>query len=110
MYTYNANVLSIYDGDTITVKIDLGFHIFTEIKLRLWGINAPELKGDSHEAGAAARDYLAGLLKTQSITVETYKDRQEKYGRWLAIVYVDGKNINDEMVNSGHAVKYMVNE
>ena len=46
MYEYCAKVVSVYDGDTITVDIDLGFGIvLKKQKLRLLGINTPEVRG-----------------------------------------------------------------
>ena len=46
MYEYRATVISVYDGDTITVDIDLGFGIvLRKQKLRLYGLNTPEVRG-----------------------------------------------------------------
>lgn len=42
MYEYRAFVRKVYDGDTITVDIDLGFEVLLKNqKLRLYGINTP---------------------------------------------------------------------
>ena len=46
MYTYKAKAISVYDGDTVTLVVDLGFKISTEVKLRLEGIDTPELRRD----------------------------------------------------------------
>ena len=44
MYRYKATVTDVYDADTITVDVDLGFHaVLRKIKVRLHGINAPEM-------------------------------------------------------------------
>lgn len=100
MFTYKAKVMRVIDGDTLEVALDLGFNIsFTE-KLRLFNINAPELKT---EEGVKARDFLLYLLGDGNITVNTIKDRKGKYGRYLAILFKDNVNINLEMVNEGHA-------
>ena len=45
MYDYHGKVIDVYDGDTCTILVDLGFRVQFEIKVRLLGINAPELKG-----------------------------------------------------------------
>lgn len=50
-YTYQAKIISVYDGDTCTAVIDLGFRISFEIKLRLAGINTPELRGEERDKG-----------------------------------------------------------
>lgn len=109
LYYYQAIVRSVYDGDTLTVDIDLGMHNWVHgEKLRLLRINAPELKGPTRTAGAAARDFLRSLVDGKAIVIETYKDDKEKYGRYLAEVWVqdDGEryfNVNDRMVKEGHA-------
>ena len=106
-YVYRARVekeKDIYDGDTITVIIDLGFHIeFGELTLRLYGINAPELRGAEKEAGRRARDWLRRRLMGREFIVQTIRDRKGKYGRYLAVIWVDGVNVNEEMVALGLA-------
>lgn len=109
LYYYQAVVRSVYDGDTMTVDIDLGMHNWVHgEKVRLLRINAQELKGATHEAGLAARDYLRSLVEGKPIVIETYKDDKEKYGRYLAEVWVADEsghyfNVNDRMVQAGQA-------
>lgn len=44
MYEYKAQVVSVYDGDTLTVDIDLGFEVWLrKQKIRLAGIDTPEI-------------------------------------------------------------------
>jgi micrococcal nuclease len=109
LYFYQAVVRSVYDGDTMTVDIDLGMHNWIHgEKLRLLRINAPEVRGRSRKKGEAARDYLRGLVDGKVIVLETYKDDKEKYGRYLAEVWMQQENerwinVNDAMVKAGHA-------
>ena len=59
LYTYNARCTSVYDGDSITVDIDLGFnHWMLNQKIRLFGINTPEVRGAERPSGLIARDRL----------------------------------------------------
>jgi micrococcal nuclease len=109
LYYYKAHVISVYDGDTCTVSVDLGFNFeFKGQKLRLDGIDAPELRGDTLEAGRASRDYLRDLILDKDIYLETIKDSKGKYGRYLAKIWieVDGELLcaNDMLVSSGHAI------
>ncbi|MEK7818842.1 MAG: thermonuclease family protein [Bacteroidota bacterium] len=109
IYHYNAKVVSVYDGDTITVDIDLGLSVFIKgEKLRLLRINAPELRGKSKSKGIKSRDFLKKIVDGKEIVIETIKDRREKYGRYLAEVWIkDGNefvNVNDLMVEKGFAV------
>ena len=110
LYYYQAKVKEVYDGDTITVDIDLGMHLWLYgEKIRLIRINAPEVRGDSRERGLASRDYLRSLLDGKDIVLETYKDDREKYGRFLAEIWVqiEGRktytNVNDLLVQQGFA-------
>lgn len=86
-YNYKARVIDAYDGDTITVEIDLGFDITHIIKIRLARINAPEVRGAEKIAGIIARDWLRVNMVGKSVEVKTYKDKREKYGRYLADVF-----------------------
>ncbi|MCB0287156.1 MAG: nuclease, partial [Calditrichaeota bacterium] len=62
-YHYQAIVTSVYDGDTCTVDIDLGFSMWIKgEKLRLFRINAPEIRGAEREKGLVSRDFLRELI------------------------------------------------
>ena len=106
-YTYRAEVISVYDGDTITVDIDLGLGVWVcGQTLRLYGIDTPELRGEERPEGLKVRDWLLEKLMGRPIVVQTLKDDKGKYGRWLAIVWLDGENVNDELLLSGRAKPY----
>lgn len=104
VFTFRAKVVRVVDGDTVDMTVDLGFRISQEIRLRLLGINAPERNAPG---GTEATNYLKLLLPIgQQTMIETFKNPTDKYGRWLASIYVNGENINDNMISSGHAVYY----
>ena len=109
LYHYRAVVQSVYDGDTCTVELDLGLSTWVRGEnLRLSRINAPEVRGEEREAGLRSRDFLRGLLEGKPIMVQTIKDRKEKYGRYLAEIWLldeNGEwiNVNDLMVQEGYA-------
>lgn len=103
-YQYKAYVTKVYDGDTITVNIDLGFSIqFVKQTFRLSRINTPEVRGEEREEGLKSRDYLRSRILEQEIVIVTEKDKKGKYGRYLAEIYIDNVNINDELVIKGLA-------
>jgi len=108
LYHYRAEVISIYDGDTITVDVDEGFGDSTKEILRLARINAPEVRGEERNKGLEARDWLRLAIPPGSqIFIHTDKDKTGKYGRYIAEIYTleDGNyiNLNDELVLTGHA-------
>ena len=75
LYNYNAVVTEVYDGDTITVDIDLGLHTWIRgEKIRFSRINAPELRGEERSKGLISRDYLRNLILNKEIIIETIKD------------------------------------
>ena len=104
MYTYSAFVQKVYDGDTITVRVDLGFHTFRVERLRLARVNAWEVRGTERPAGLIARDWLRSQILGKDVTVTTEKDSQGKYGRYIAEVLLpDGGNLSDALVANSHA-------
>jgi endonuclease YncB( thermonuclease family) len=81
-------VVSIHDGDCVTV-LDAGNR---QTKLRLTGIDAPELK---QPFGSKARDHLAGMVMGKVIEIEDHGP--DRYGRTLARIEVKGQDVNRAM-------------
>ena len=124
MFTYQAKLIEVIDGDTVDLLIDLGFGVHVRERCRLYGIDAPEMPTAQ---GQAAKDYLESLLgaATGDLYVATRKmtrkpkEKTDKYGRYLAVLYdnyhdveadVDETKINMmpasinlRMVEAGHA-------
>lgn len=113
LFQYRALVTAVYDGDTCTADIDLGLGIWVRgEKLRLHRINTPELRGVDEARGKAARDHLKLLVEGKTVLLQTIKDRREKYGRYLAEIWLEqpnaaALNVNDTLVATGHA-RYQV--
>ena len=112
MYKIDKNDISIYDGDTITVTLDLGFNIKKREKIRFYGINAPELKGIERADGLISKTFLKSLiddaiLKDKNIYIKTIKDSQEKYGRYLGVLFIEDLNVNLKLVEEGLARTFM---
>lgn len=103
-FKYQATVVSAYDGDTITLMVDCGLNAFRKERFRFNRINTPEIKGPTKAKGEAARDYLLTLIPVGStVKIQTLKDKQEKYGRYLVEIETDKGNINDLLVHAGFA-------
>src|SRR3990172_3556853 len=90
-HMYKAHCTDVYDGDTCTLVIYIGFGLQIHTKVcRLYGINTPELRGGTEESkakGVAARDYLRGNILDKDVILCTLKDEHDKYGRVLGIIY-----------------------
>lgn len=103
-YCYGAYVSDVYDGDTITCDIDIGFGIaLKNQKIRLFGINTPEVRGDERPEGIVSRDRLRDLVLNKTITLYTIKDSKGKFGRWLGVLKILNTNINQLLVDEGLA-------
>tara|TARA_Y100000114_G_scaffold156823_1_gene185466 strand:+ start:857 stop:1189 length:333 start_codon:yes stop_codon:yes gene_type:complete len=109
MYEYRAFVRKVYDGDTITCDIDLGFNmIMRNQKLRLVGINTPEVRGKSRPEGLKVRDIVRSRISNKWVTIKTHRDKKGKYGRWLAEIYETGveESLNQWLLKEGYAKEY----
>jgi len=108
---YEAFVTDVYDGDTVTVnfKLGLGVHVDGQ-KIRLYGIDAPELRGEEREAGLVTRDKLRELILNKQIVIDTHGDKKGKYGRWLGTITIDKDgqqvNVNEHLMQLGLAERY----
>ena len=109
MYTYEALVTSVYDGDTITVDIELGFGIVArKQKIRLADINTPEVRGEEREAGLISRDVLREKILHKNIIISTFKDKKGKYGRYIGIIYKE-ETTNDSLNEEVESMTELIN-
>lgn len=112
MHTYECKLIKVIDADTIDVYIDLGFQIRVKKRIRMLGVNAPETRTKDlieKEKGLAAKKYLKTTLKDVSnLVIATEKDNTGKYGRILGTVFADSVNINELLIDEGHAERYLI--
>jgi micrococcal nuclease len=111
MYEYSAKCIRVVDGDTVDLDIDLGLDIHHQVRVRLYGINTPELHSSVPEEQAKARQarlFLMTLLGSEDLIIKTEKDKTEKYGRYLAEIFTDGDpvSMNQKLLDAGLAVPY----
>ena len=93
-----GKVVSVHDGDTLTILLESK----EQVKVRLWGIDAPEL---SQDYGRVAREGLEKLAAGQQ--VEFSQDSKDRYGRTVSKVTLpDGKDAGAEMLRQGLAWWY----
>jgi micrococcal nuclease len=95
--TFTAKVIGITDGDSITVLTDKK----QQVKIRLEGIDCPELRQDF---GNRAKQTTSGLCFKKNVRVK--KTGTDRYGRMLAYVYVDNLCVNRELIKLGMAWQY----
>jgi len=108
-------VVKVYDGDTITVasRLDTESRWFTakstlyRFRVRLRGIDTPEIKGSSEAEktkAKEARDALSAQIMGQEVVLRNLGN--EKYGRVLADVYFREVHMNQWMLEQGYAQVY----
>ncbi len=109
LYHYAAVVKKVYDGDTCTVDIDMGLGCWVHNeKIRLYRINAPEVRGPQRSQGLLSRDFLRSKIDKKKVLLKTVRDKKGKYGRYLGEIWLNDENggyinINDLMVQEGYA-------
>lgn len=126
---FQARLKDLYDGDTMTVVLshqDGRTQTLESLVIRVFGMDCPELKGSTKEAGQEAKsealrflgaDGVIGLpmrAKTRDwfnrnpilISLE-FVPQKEKWGRYLARVSnFNGKSLGDHLISKGLAKAY----
>lgn len=109
MYQYQAEIIRVIDGDTVLLTMDLGMKMYYKSSCRLADINAPELNSTdalTRVKALEAKAYLASLLHVGTKVIIDSKSL-DKYGRAIIVINLNGVNINQQMITSGHAVVYI---
>jgi len=107
MWEYYADVLRVIDGDTVDVRVDLGFNVHYKVRVRMHGINAPESRTRDKEEkirGLAAKERLEQLIDGKRVTLKSHG--VGKFGRCLGEIKVGSTNVNAQLLIEGHAVAY----
>ena len=96
LLTTLVQVLSVHDGDTLTVLLE-----GHRTRVRLHGIDAPELR---QPGGHASQAFLEKLVLGKSVRLELHGE--DRYGRTLAVVYRGERSVNGALVQAGMAWWY----
>ena len=95
--------IKVIDGDSLEIGSE---------RIRLMGIDAPEYiqqcknkKGKKYPCGITSKEYLQKLVEHNPIVCKVHK--KDQYERNLCTCYTQNKDINAEMVSSGHAITYL---
>jgi endonuclease YncB( thermonuclease family) len=115
-YIYKAKTLSVIDGDTIILDIDLGFQTKKEQRIRLSQIDAPEM---DTKAGIKSFHHLRNkLANIEEVVIQTKK--VDIYGRYLGHIFYNKTNekasieeifsegvyLNDELLKEGYVERF----
>jgi len=112
MYEYKAKLVRVIDGDTIDCVIDLGFDVRLKERIRLKGIDTPEVRTRDLEEkakGLAAKERVIEAFRYSSdFVVSTELDKKGKYGRILGTIMLPDRKVslNQMLLDEGHAKVY----
>lgn len=111
-YTYRARLVRVVDADTVDLNIDHGCGITSVQRIRLADLEAPSA---ATEAGRAATEFTQGWISAVMgssgfLYLRTFKDRREKWQRYLGVLIDPTKPhraewLNNELIDAGHAVR-----
>lgn len=107
-YRYLAEVDRVVDGDTVDATIDLGFSIRVSKRLRLAGLNAPEIRrgsraSEKYKKGFEAKAYVERRLEENGHQMLVETGRRCRWGRWIATIFLPDseKSLNEELIEKG---------
>lgn len=120
-----ARVVDIYDGDTLTVVMKAPTDTFHKFRVRIEGIDTPEMRGGDKDAAVKAKAHLFELVTCSGMDMPKSKKEMiefldqnshyvtlkcgdfEKYGRLLArVITKDGVDVASSMIGAGLAYAY----
>lgn len=107
---YDAIYMSNYDGDTMTMMVEIFPHppIVVELKVRLFGVDTPEMLGkciEEKQLARKAKQYVHDALEEAEEVMIILKGK-DKYGRVVALVSYDGNDLASELLIKGLAKPY----
>ncbi|MCD4780098.1 MAG: DUF1016 N-terminal domain-containing protein [Candidatus Omnitrophica bacterium] len=104
LYVYEAKLLRVIDGDTIFVELNLGFQVKLDSRIRLRGINAPQLSrvALAPRKAVQARHFIQERLdKVSFLIVQTFK--VDLYGRYVGdVYYLPGETSKERVLKNGY--------
>jgi micrococcal nuclease len=108
-YLYNATALNVVDGDTVDFAVDLGFDTTLNVRVRLNGVDTPEIHSkliENRVRAQSAKKFVSDAILNKQVVLKTYK--VDKYGRYLADIFVNDNpvSINEQLIAAGHATSY----
>jgi micrococcal nuclease len=111
MYTYNAKLDRVVDGDTVDALVDLGFDTWKKVRIRMVGMDAWESRTrdlEEKKKGLAAKARLIEILEGNDGDFILVSHGVGKYGRCLGEIFVNpgDDSINNLLITEGHAKEY----
>jgi len=112
-YRWSCELIRVVDGDTLDAWILLDFGVKLQAKLRLEGIDTPEIhtvktNTEEYKKGLKAKEFVEARFKNcgPKFYIETAGKRPGKYGRYVVnVLLASGEYLDVLLLKAGHAVK-----
>lgn len=92
MNKYQGLVIKVIDGDTYEIIINLGFNVKQSFRVRLFGIDTPEITGPRKEDGLKIKEEVEKILLNKNVILKESL-KKDKFGRALAKIEIDGTDL-----------------
>lgn len=99
-YRYKAEIIQIKRADKFKARVDLGFHSYRVLDLKLAGVNCKEAT-DSPES----IEFVKGLVAGRQIDLQTIREMK---GVWLCSIWIDGYHLNSNLLKHGHGLEFQL--
>ena len=111
LWRYPFGVIRVIDGDTFDARIDFGFGITTVQRIRLAGVQAPELSRAGRQEGNPgyqAYRYVKRRLADAQGRAQLISSRLGKWRRWIGVVFLpDNRHtLSEELLTEGLALPW----
>lgn len=104
MSDYKGRVVRVIDGDTLEAVIEMWPDIKIVCKVRVMGVNCPELKGENARDGYYAKRFTQDEVQDLEAVFTVFG--KDSFGRVLCSVKYLGKDLAEELIKNGHAIEY----
>ncbi len=105
--SYPARVTAVVDGDTVEAVVDLGLDTARTVRVRLAGIDAPEVRGPTRLEGLVSGAWLRAWVQARDSRVHLFVEGTDKYGRTVGrIVGYDGEDASAASLAAQKSVPY----
>ena len=113
LYFYKARCTNVVDGDTVDLDIDLGFNIHVNERVRLEGIDTPEVRTSDpleKEAGILVKSYVKNLIEGKMVYLHSTEFKTGKYGRVIGDIIMKSGDIEvslcETLITKAYAKEY----
>lgn len=106
-WNYRAELERVVDGDTVDIRVDLGFRTYKKVRVRLSGVDTAEIYGvskdsEQYERGQQQKQFVEDFLDVDGEWPIRFESSEEtgKYGRWMGDLSVDGERVTEGLIST----------